>query len=243
MNIIGEFILLFNASGVFYIVFPINPGENLIQVRLIINPINIFLISYGSSTIIIALIGFFLKSIQSQGVMRRKYLYLFISTFTIAFIQVLESLIDIGYGIILTRISILIAVFLWYYSLREMKEKKERPQKKEVDVKDSLFMIARRPEHISQEDVTFHKEQKVCLVCKGSISRVSYICPSCSALYCINCSEVLSNQENACWICNEPFDESKPSKPFKKEEEVVKVLQVIAHFLKKKKKKRNNKNK
>ena len=42
-----------------------------------------------------------------------------------------------------------------------------------------------------------------------------YTCPACDALYCIKCSDSLSNLENACWVCNTPFDESKPTKPFK----------------------------
>ena len=42
-----------------------------------------------------------------------------------------------------------------------------------------------------------------------------YTCPKCDALYCIKCSDTLSNLENACWVCNTPFDDSKPTKPYK----------------------------
>ncbi|MFX0098393.1 MAG: B-box zinc finger protein [Candidatus Hodarchaeota archaeon] len=67
-----------------------------------------------------------------------------------------------------------------------------------------------RPKTITEEEITYYREQKVCLVCKGKVSRLNYICPECSALYCNNCSEALSNLENACWSCNEPFDPEKP---------------------------------
>lgn len=60
-------------------------------------------------------------------------------------------------------------------------------------------------------------------MCKGKVSRINYICPECDALYCIKCSEALSNLENACWVCNEPFDESKPTKPFKQEEVDIEI--------------------
>ncbi|MFX1575150.1 MAG: hypothetical protein ACFFB0_20635 [Promethearchaeota archaeon] len=46
-----------------------------------------------------------------------------------------------------------------------------------------------------------------------------YTCPTCDAMYCITCSEALSNLENACWVCNTAFDESKPVKLDKKIEE------------------------
>jgi len=33
----------------------------------------------------------------------------------------------------------------------------------------------------------------------------------------------LSNLENACWACDNPLDESKPSRPFKKAEEEIEL--------------------
>ncbi|NHJ25218.1 MAG: hypothetical protein EAX89_11620 [Candidatus Lokiarchaeota archaeon] len=101
-----------------------------------------------------------------------------------------------------------------YLGLREEPEKiKIKPAKKEVKIKDSLFRIRERPAQITEAEVTYYKEQKICLVCKGKVSGVSYICPSCDTLYCIKCSEGLSDLENMCWVCNEPIDKSKPVKP------------------------------
>ena len=74
-----------------------------------------------------------------------------------------------------------------------------------------------KPERITEEEVTFHKEKKICLVCKTQVSRIMYSCPECTALYCAKCSNALSNVENACWVCSTPFNESKPSRPYEKE--------------------------
>ena len=42
----------------------------------------------------------------------------------------------------------------------------------------------------------------------------NFICSECGAFYCLNCANTLSDLENACWVCNSPFDPTKPSKPF-----------------------------
>ena len=47
------------------------------------------------------------------------------------------------------------------------------------------------------------------------------MCLSCGALYCLKCSDALSNLENSCWACNAPIDKTKPSKTYKDEEEVT----------------------
>ena len=96
---------------------------------------------------------------------------------------------------------------------------KKNTNNKEIKIEESLFRLTKRPENISEEDVTFYREKKVCLACKGEVSRINYICPKCSALYCIKCSKELTKLENVCWVCNELFDPLKPSKPYEEEEE------------------------
>ncbi len=56
--------------------------------------------------------------------------------------------------------------------------------------------------------------------------------------YCLKCSEALSNLENACWACNVAISNSKPVKPYKREEEKVIIEEKIN---KKGKKKQDNK--
>jgi late competence protein required for DNA uptake (superfamily II DNA/RNA helicase) len=109
-------------------------------------------------------------------------------------------------------------VLFFYFGLKEasMEKPRERETKKEVQVRESLFRLYERPDYITEEEVSFHKERKICLVCKNDVARLNYICPKCSALYCTNCSEQLSDLENMCWVCDEPFDETKPIRPQEK---------------------------
>ncbi len=83
----------------------------------------------------------------------------------------------------------------------------------------SSFVLYTRPNQITEEEVIFHIEKKICLVCKKKILKFTYICPECEIFYCMNCSQALANLENVCWVCNAPIDESKPSKSFDLEED------------------------
>lgn len=99
--------------------------------------------------------------------------------------------------------------------------------KPKEDKKDILQMFV-KPQRITEEEVTFHKEQKICLVCKGKVSRILFVCPSCDALYCPKCSEALSNLDNYCWVCEAAIDDTKPVKLPEKEVE-LKPLEPIIH--------------
>jgi len=54
------------------------------------------------------------------------------------------------------------------------------------------------------------------------------VCPECDALYCIKCSNALSDLENACWVCETPFDESRP---IQLHEEVEEALAMEEHII------------
>ncbi|MFW9973011.1 MAG: hypothetical protein ACFFDF_22690, partial [Candidatus Odinarchaeota archaeon] len=127
--------------------------------------------------------------------------------------------IDLRIPLSVTRFGMVSSFLFFYFGLKEEPIAKEKkiPLKKEIKVKESLFRLYEKPALITEEEVTFHRERKICLVCKGKVLRISYICPKCNALYCINCTEELSNLENVCWVCDEPLDEAKPFKPYKKE--------------------------
>jgi len=80
------------------------------------------------------------------------------------------------------------------------------------------------PQKITEEEVTYYKEKKICLVCKGSIEGFNnYICPKCEVLYCENCARTLVDLENVCWVCDAPLDESKPSKHSKRKEDDIPI--------------------
>jgi hypothetical protein len=122
-------------------------------------------------------------------------------------------------GIVITSLN------LTYSSTRIVNIPKLPKVLKEIlqqqDTDQDYLSAFKKPQHITEEEVTFHKEQKICLVCKGSVSRLNYMCPQCDAIYCIKCAEALSNLENTCWACETQIDESKPiKKELVKEEEI-----------------------
>ena len=54
-----------------------------------------------------------------------------------------------------------------------------------------------------------------------------FICKDCGAFNREKCTHALIKLENACWVCDTPFDKSKPVKPYKREEEGVAVEEII----------------
>jgi hypothetical protein len=141
----------------------------------------------------------------------------------------------IGYSVFLFIVAIIflpqylileIFIMIIFYSLESAIFLKSFLKEEGVSTKKSFDIIGvfTRPETITEEEVSVSKEKKICLVCKKEVLRANYICPECKTFYCKNCSETLSNLENMCWVCDTPFDESKPSKPFKKESEGQEVV-------------------
>ena len=220
-----EVFLFLDPLGSIRVILSQDPGEIAHFVPMLIG--SPFFIAQSILIVVglpLFLIGLSYKVIQSNGIIKKKYTFL-----TIAFSLYITSMALFTYlhaAILFTILNVLVFIsycFL-YLGLREEPEKpKEKTPKKEVKIEESLFRLTKRPDNITEEDVTFHREKKICLVCKGDVSRINYICPKCSALYCIKCSEELTKLENVCWVCNEPFDPSKPSKPYKKEEEEVEI--------------------
>ena len=127
------------------------------------------------------------------------------------------ELFVIVFAIVILAIIVLVAVlgFVLYSYLRVIKVEPELEKEK---LQDALKIFT-KPERIPVEDVQHSKEEQTCLVCKNKITRLNYVCPSCSVLYCAKCSAALTTIENACWVCETPFDESKPTKIEKKVEE------------------------
>ncbi|MFX0077127.1 MAG: DC1 domain-containing protein, partial [Candidatus Hermodarchaeota archaeon] len=219
--LIFELSIFLDPFGNITFIEPITPGRELIDDSL----------TFGSPASLIGFIftltGFFfnglgllLKGIRSSGVVSRKYKQLAMG-YLIINVSALLDFIGIPEIIFIVRIGSLSVVWLFYLGLREEPEKREKKEKKkEIKVEESLFRLSKRPDRITEEEVTYYKEQKLCLICKGKVGGFNtYICTKCDALYCENCARSLSNSENACWVCNEPIDKSKPSKLFKLTEE------------------------
>lgn len=94
---------------------------------------------------------------------------------------------------------------------------------REIEPHVNVLGTLARPKDLTEEEVAVSKEKKICLVCKGKVVRFnSFIC-ECDTIYCQKCAYALSDLENACWVCETPFDESKPVKLPEKREEEIKI--------------------
>jgi hypothetical protein len=108
--------------------------------------------------------------------------------------------------------AIVLGIVIIYILINLTKRRRTRtPEEVEekAPVKDFLSMFT-KPQTITEEDIERFRKEKVCIVCKSKISRLNYVCPKCDVLYCVRCSNALSNLENSCWVCETSFDEGKP---------------------------------
>lgn len=76
------------------------------------------------------------------------------------------------------------------------------------ELKDTIKVFT-KPATITIEEVQLYREKGLCLVCKGKIGGLNYVCPKCNALYCLKCLDVLTNLENECWVCETTFQRSQ----------------------------------
>ncbi len=226
------FLSIFGILGLIYeIIIFLNPfsslisipsavsGESLIHTNIIFGTPLFFIMGFFMISIVIFVDStLFLRGIKSEGIIRKKYLMLSLGFITYQIITSFDAFSYPGIFLIIIRGSIFVCFLIWYLALKEelIIPKKKLP-KKEVKIEDSLFLLSEiKPGEISEEEVTFFREQKICLICKSEVRGFNYICSECDALYCENCARTLTNLENACWVCNTPFDNTKPSKPFPK---------------------------
>ena len=221
LSIIFQLFIWFDTLNVFTFTLN-NPGNDLIDTSFNRAHPCFFIVSfYLISAFIFLGIGFLIKAIQAKGVVRKKFLFLSIGFNVFVICGTLDSVFPPGIAIGFVRF-IMMSFALWIYlGLREKPENKEKLySKKEIKIEGDLFPLTRlRPEGITEEEITFYRELKVCLVCKGKAIRFIYVCPKCDTLYCEHCAKYLEIGENACWYCGEPFDKSKPSMTYYKEEQ------------------------
>lgn len=231
LTIVAFMFMIIDTSNNIYGILPDQPGKDLNEGYIVFGS-PVFLIStiFLMTNIFLGGIGLYYKSIKSEGIIKKKFRYLsiyyIISSFFIMMGAAFEPLIPSGSIAIIHRLGMIGNYWFAYVALREESiEPKKKPPKKEITVEQSLFRISKRPDNITEEEVMIFKEKKICLVCKGIVSGINYICTNCGAYYCINCSQALSNLENQCWFCDTPIDESKPSKSFKEEEISVEEME------------------
>ena len=220
LGIIFEIFLLLDPIGSFNFGYPDINGEDLIDEPVnSYSPVGILIAIYFISIIILAGIGFIIKAVYSEGIIKKKLLWLSIANIGFMIFGMFEAFLRLGAIIIVFRLGMIFSFWAFYYALREEPEQKVKYEK-EIKVEGDLFRITQyKKEDLTEEEVSISKEKKVCLVCKGSVRKYDvYIC-DCNTFYCEKCAHALEDLENACWVCGAPIDESKPVKPFKKEQD------------------------
>ena len=224
--ILWELFLFIDPLGSLTIYFPEEPNTDLIEEDLIPDsPLSLLANIMIFNGILVVSTGFLFKAIKSRDVIRKKYLFLSMGFFLVPFLGIIEAFGITGVALFFVRVGLIATFWLFYLGLREEQVRVEKvSMEKDIEIEDSIFRIRKRPAQITEEEVTYYREQKICLVCKSKVGGFNtYICTACDALYCENCARALSNVENACWACNEPIDKSRPSKPFKIEGTEAKV--------------------
>jgi len=223
LGIIFELFIFLDPMGTIDFVYPSNPGENLIDDNLSLNSILfVLLIAVNLYFIIIGGLGFLYKSFQAKGRVKKKFLFLSIAVIGSSIFGVLDGLTT-DIILIFVRTGLIASLIFFYPGLREEPVKKMR-SKKELEIESDLFrFIKNKPKEITEEEVSISKEKKICLVCKGKVGGFNFVCNECGAFYCDNCVKSLIELENMCWVCNTPFDESKPSKPYEKEDKELEL--------------------
>jgi hypothetical protein len=128
---------------------------------------------------------------------------------------------NLGVDAIIGQLLVLLFYCFYYYFIIKY-IKSGKIYERQESLPDVLGIFS-RPQRLTEEEVYVAKEKKICLVCKNKVGGFDiFLCKRCDSLYCENCARTLSNLENACWVCEAPFDESKPVKlPEKEEEEIT----------------------
>ncbi|MFX1259251.1 MAG: DC1 domain-containing protein, partial [Promethearchaeota archaeon] len=185
------------------------------------------------------------KSIDKKIKIRGKIITIAISIFLFA--ALLEIFIPLILVIVLARILIMIYAIVYYigfifptwaekFFLR-MRDSEQLEESKELkdDAQEFLKILSQRRD-VTAKEVTFYREKKICLVCKGKVGGFNnYICTKCDAIYCEKCARALTQLENSCWACSEAIDKSKPVRQIESEEEVKALIKSV-EFQKKPKK-------
>ncbi|MFX1569298.1 MAG: hypothetical protein ACFFCV_13120 [Promethearchaeota archaeon] len=191
---------------------------------------------------ILSLMGFLIMivpAVADPDALSRASKYWIILGIFMGVVAGFQLLTTINIGFIELAITYVIGIIFYVVVVYKIIKNIRSEIKSEKPDHDILKMFS-RPQEISVKDITYSKENMVCLVCKTNISKLNlFRCRKCAVLYCQNCVEKLGDLENACWVCNTPFYKKKPSKPFniKEQEEQKEEIKITEEFQPKKPKK------
>ncbi len=240
LGVLWEILLFLGPMSSFTFTYPDKPGEDVIDTQVNYGtPLFLISIIFLFSLLIFNGLGYLFKSIQSTGMIRRKFLLLSIGYLTYVTCFVLETYISLHIALVIIRFTLIICFWLWYIGLKEEEvsereeikfKREQRVKLRDMDARISFIetLSKSRPLEISPEEILLFREQRICIVCKGKLTRFNiFTCSKCDVRYCKKCVEALTNLENACWVCNAPFDESKPSISYKKAEVDIEAVEDL----------------
>jgi len=116
------FVILFfmDPMGTFNFVPPTVLGESLIDYNVnILTPAGIIMAILLLAVLILLGFGFLIKSIQSTGILRKKFLFLSLGAIFFCVFGLLEGLTEPGVMVIFVRIGYLVSFWLMYYGLKD----------------------------------------------------------------------------------------------------------------------------
>jgi len=120
LMVVFEIIIFLDPYGSFNFVYPKKSGEMLIDYNLnLMSLAGIFMIISIISLIVFLGIGFLIKSIQSTGDIRKKFLLLSLGVFLYSIFGLFESLTEPGFALIIIRIGYLSGPLFMYFGLKE----------------------------------------------------------------------------------------------------------------------------
>ena len=118
LAIIFELFLFFDTMNSFTFTLD-RPGKNLIDASFVIGcPMFILMVVFLLSVLFFNGIGFLIKSIQSTGILRRRFLFLSIGFIVFVLFGTFDSLVAPGITLFFVRICIMISTWLMYIGLK-----------------------------------------------------------------------------------------------------------------------------
>ncbi|NVM17665.1 MAG: hypothetical protein HWN80_08100 [Candidatus Lokiarchaeota archaeon] len=118
--ILFEILFFLDPMGTFNFVPPPVSGELLIDYNVnMFTPAGLIMAILLLTVLIVLGFGFLIKSLQSTGVIRKKFFFLSIGSICFCIFGLLEGLTEPGLMVIFVRIGYLISFWLMYYGLKD----------------------------------------------------------------------------------------------------------------------------
>ncbi|MFX1275097.1 MAG: SBBP repeat-containing protein [Promethearchaeota archaeon] len=79
---------------------------------------------------------------------------------------------------------------------------KKKKQKVEEKVTIQEKALKKKELEKTEKEIDIIKQEDKCVIHKGEIKGINYVCPKCKAKYCLKCASTLMRRGESCWICD-----------------------------------------